>query len=108
MIVNPRVIKLARSKLESKVEKEIKAEKKKQNVRRRRAAKQNGDVENEVLALLLIINHGIYYVDTLIYLLLIQFTVHNRNKILCRYSDIEHHKQLRTTLILNNFICNGI
>ena len=76
LIVNPRVIKLARSKLESKVEKEIKSEKKKQSVRRRRAAKQNGDVENEVHTVLLIINRSIYYyVDTLIYLLLVHPTV---------------------------------
>ena len=73
------MIKLARSKLESKVEKEIKAEKKKQNVRRRRAAKQNGDVENEVLAVLLIISHSIYYVVTRIYLLFIHCTVHDKN-----------------------------
>ena len=48
LLVNPRVIKLARAKLESKVEKEIKAQKKQQSLRRRKAAKLNGDVENEV------------------------------------------------------------
>ncbi|XP_067927972.1 prestin-like isoform X2 [Watersipora subatra] len=45
--VNPRTIKLERAKLEAKVAKEVKTQKKAENLRKRRAAKVQGDEENE-------------------------------------------------------------
>ena len=46
--MNPRNIKLVRAKIQSKVEKEIKDQKKAQTARKRRAAKHKTDEENEV------------------------------------------------------------